>query len=212
MRQIGSLCTALVVGLVLAAPVHAQGFRGGLAGSYMLLRNKSVQEELKLSEEQSEKVTKIVEEAGAKMREKFEAIPEDERREKGPEVFRAVNDEIKAAAKDVIGAEKLTRLDQIILQQQGIQAFVSAKVQEKLKLTDDQKSKIKEIADDTQSKRQELFAGFADDREGTMQKLIALRKESSEKAAALLTDDQKKSWKELTGKPFEVKFVPPPGA
>lgn len=39
-----------------------------------------------------------------------------------------------------------------------------------------------------------------------MGKLQALRKEALEKVVASLTDDQKKSWKELTGEPFEIKF------
>jgi hypothetical protein len=43
-----------------------------------------------------------------------------------------------------------------------------------------------------------------------MQKMTALRKERLDKALATLTDDQKKTWKELTGEPYEVKFEPRP--
>ena len=39
-----------------------------------------------------------------------------------------------------------------------------------------------------------------------MQKMETLRKETMEKATAVLTADQAKTWKEMTGAPFEVKF------
>jgi hypothetical protein len=32
-----------------------------------------------------------------------------------------------------------------------------------------------------------------------------------EKVTGVLTDEQKKTWKEMTGKPFEMRFGPPPG-
>ena len=36
--------------------------------------------------------------------------------------------------------------------------------------------------------------------------MMTLRKEKQEAALKVLTDDQKKSYKELTGEPFEMKF------
>ena len=42
-----------------------------------------------------------------------------------------------------------------------------------------------------------------------MKKITELRKEANDKATALLTEDQKKSWKDLTGEPFEYKPEPP---
>ncbi len=38
------------------------------------------------------------------------------------------------------------------------------------------------------------------------EKAGALRKETMEKVMALLTDEQKKAWKDMTGEPFEVRF------
>ena len=36
--------------------------------------------------------------------------------------------------------------------------------------------------------------------------MAAMRKEAMEKITAVLTDDQKKTWKEQTGEPYEFKF------
>jgi len=44
-----------------------------------------------------------------------------------------------------------------------------------------------------------------------MQKLAQLRKQGMDKITALLTEDQKKSWKDLIGDPFEVRFERRPG-
>src|SRR5947207_1411905 len=57
-------------------------------------------------------------------------------------------------------------------------------VQKELKLTDDQAAQ--------------------GNREEAMKKLRALRKETLDKALAVLSDDEKKAWKDLTGEAFEV--------
>jgi hypothetical protein len=213
MRTLGIMVLTLGTAAALTAPAQAQGFRGrGMMGGYMLLSNKSVQQELKLDDQQVEKANKVVEEVGAKAREKMQDIPQEERREKGAQVFREANEEIKAALKDVIKPGQITRLEQISRQVAGIQAFSDPAVESKLKLTSEQKSKIEDISRDTMERGREIFTNAGDDRAAAMEKLTALRKESFGKALAVLTDDQKKTWKELTGEPFEVKFEPRPNA
>jgi Spy/CpxP family protein refolding chaperone len=209
MRTFGIMALTLGAAVLIAAPVQAQGFRGrgmGGGGGYMLLSNKSVQQELKLEGDQAEKVSKIVTDIGAKFREKIQDIPQDERREKMPELMRASNEEAKSALKGELKPEQTTRLEQIIRQQQGVQAFADPTTAEKLKLTADQKAKIQEINQESGEKMREIFSSAGDDRAAAMEKMQTLRKESFKKAHAALTDDQKKSWKELTGEPFEVKF------
>jgi hypothetical protein len=44
-----------------------------------------------------------------------------------------------------------------------------------------------------------------------MTKMAALRKETMDKVTSVLTEDQKKTWKEMTGQPFEIKFEAPQG-
>jgi len=214
MRTFGTMALALGMAAVIAAPAHAQGprgrggFFGGMfgGGGYQLLGNKSVQKELKLEDAQAEKLTKTLADINAKAFEKLQDIPQDERREKGAEVFRAANEEAKATAKSELKADQLTRLEQIIRQQQGLQAFAAPETAEKLQLTADQKSKVRELNQEIGEKAQELRSGSQEDRIEGMRKLQTLRKEALEKAVSSLSDDQKKTWKELTGEPFEVQF------
>ncbi len=210
MRKFGSLSVAILAVFAMSSTVNAQGpgrgFGGFGQGAYLLLGNKGVQKELKLSDETSEKVTKLVEEWRGKIRDKMEGLSQEERREKGLAISKEINDEAKTATKDLLSAEQHARLEQISLQQRGLQAFADAHVQEKLKLSDEQKDKIKEIGEGVRTQVADLRSAFQSDREGAMQKLAAIRKESFEKVHALLSDDQKKAWKELTGEPYEVKF------
>src|SRR5207245_2781460 len=76
-------------------------------------------------------------------------------------------------------------------------------VQAELKITDEQRTKIQTIVDDQRNAMRELFqGGGGGDRQAMMQKMQELRKQTDDKIAAVLTDDQKSKWKEMTGAPF----------
>jgi hypothetical protein len=55
-----------------------------------------------------------------------------------------------------------------------------------------------------QSEQREIQQSAGDDRQAAMQKMTALRKETLTKVMAMMTDDQKKTWKEMTGEPFTM--------
>jgi len=75
-------------------------------------------------------------------------------------------------------------------------------------LTDDQKAKIKDINDEYRKDVQDLTQGNS---RPDQSKMAGLRKEAFEKTTKVLTDDQQKAWKDLTGEPFEVSFEGPFG-
>ena len=81
-------------------------------------------------------------------------------------------------------------------------------VQKELKLTDEQKTKLKDLAEAQTKAQAELFQGgrpAAGAGQELAQKRQAMTKEYGEKAQAILTEDQKKAWKDLTGAPFELR-------
>jgi hypothetical protein len=87
-----------------------------------------------------------------------------------------------------------------------------------LKLTDDQKDKIKEIqtqiGEDMRTAMQSLGVDprnmSAEDRAKMNAKRNEINKAANDKIVALLTDDQKKSWKDMQGDPFKFPQGPPP--
>jgi hypothetical protein len=201
---------------MLAAPAFAQG-RGGfgrgggsLAG---LLGNASVQKELKLDDDQTGKAKEVSEKIGGEIREKmqgFQDLSPEERREKMLAIDKEFTEATVKAAGAFLKPEQITRLKQISYQARGAQAFIYPEVVSKLNLTDSQKSDIQSINQESMSQMREIFQSAQDDREGAMKKMAELRKETLEKVAAKLNDEQQKSWKELIGAPFEVKYEPRP--
>ncbi|HZT80578.1 MAG TPA: hypothetical protein VFA26_10160 [Gemmataceae bacterium] len=218
MRTLGKvLLLAGLFGLVTAAQAQRQrqpgfGGFGGFGGPGMLLQNKSVQEELKLTEDQKGKITKKSEELSAKRREAFgklRDLPEDERREAFTKLGKEMAEESTKMAKDVLKPDQYKRLEQIQLQVQGVRAFSDEKVQKALKLDDEQREKIKTITDDFTKDSQEVFRDVGRDFQKmpeAMKKVQNLNKEATEKAVSLLNANQKKTWKELTGEPFTIKM------
>jgi hypothetical protein len=207
------------LGLVamLAGPAFAQGRggfgRGGGGGLAMLLGNASVQQELKLNDEQVGKAKEVSEKIGGETREKFQGLQDlspEERREKMVAITKETNDATIKAAGEFLKPEQITRLKQISYQARGATAFVDPEVASKLNLTDSQKSDIQAINTESMSQMREIFQSAQDDREGAMKKMADLRKVTMDKAAAKLNDEQQKTWKELIGVAFEVKYEPRP--
>lgn len=211
MTRFGTLMVALGLAALVAAPAHAQGGRGfgmGMGGGAMLT-NKGVQKELKLTDDQVQKVEALASSLRDSMRDRFQSlqdVPQEERGAKMQALMREVNEETNGKLKGIFSKEQMARYEQISLQTQGVNAFLNPDVQAKLKLTDDQKGKIRSLVEDMQGQMREVFQEFQNDREGATRKLTEMRKAVNDKAMNVLTDDQKKTWKELTGEPFEVRF------
>ena len=219
MRSISKVVMVLGVAVLLAVPALAQqrqqgqqgpgagGFGGGLAG---LIENAGVQQELKLDTEQVEKAKAAVDKVREKHsadRAKLQDLSQEERREQSRAINQAVSEETMKALENVLRPEQIKRFKQIELQRRGAAAFTEPEVQKALKLTGEQKAKIKTIAADAAQERRELFQGGAN-RGGqeAQQKMAAVRKATMERVSAVLTDDQKQTCKELLGQPFEVQF------
>jgi delta 1-pyrroline-5-carboxylate dehydrogenase len=212
----GCLKAAMAFGLVaiLAGPALAQGGRGGGGygggfggGPANLIANPAVQKELKMDEAQVEKATKLSTETREKMmslREQLQDVPQEERMAKQQELAKPINDAAMKTVAEFLKPEQLTRLHQIELQQRGVQALVDPAVAKKLSITSEQETKVKSIMTDMQSEMREIMEASRDDRQAGMQKQQALRKETLTKVMALMTDDQKKTWKDMTGEPFTV--------
>jgi hypothetical protein len=217
MRVFALRFAAAGLAVLLVYPVLAQqpggrggrGGRGGFGGpmdAAQLLLNKSVQEELKLNDDQKAALAKVQE----KQREAMQKAFADGDRQKAFETMRTVREETKKEVdkwKEAGGLkpEQAKRLRQIELQNMHFRAFADADVQKELKMTDKQKEEVKEVTEGVNKDVTELRNSAQNPRE-LRPKIQALEKEATEKVAGLLTEDQKKTWKEMVGEPFEVKM------
>jgi Spy/CpxP family protein refolding chaperone len=206
MKRLVPLALALaLVALAASAALAQPGFRpGGFGGGTLfLLTQKSVQEELKLSEDQVKKVTELDQKQREAFRD-FRDLSREERQQKMQEMAKA-NDK---AIGEILKEDQLKRVKQISLQQQGARALGTPEVADALKLTDEQKDKVKGIQEESAKEFRELFQGGGD-RDEVRKKMEALRKSTEEKLMGVLTDDQKTKWKELQGEPFKGEIRRP---
>jgi len=191
------------------------GGRGGFGmqnimrgGSAMLLTNASVQTELKLSDEQKTKFKDFADKQSAKMREMFADGGFD--RERMQEVMKESAEAAEKVVKDTLNKDQMKRFSEIKFQQAGVAAFNDKDVQDALKLKDEQKEKIKGINEDMAADLRELMqsmrgGGGGGNFQELNEKRKALQTEAMEKAQGVLSGDQKTKFKEILGKPFEMK-------
>jgi hypothetical protein len=219
MRNVMTWTWVLAIGVALVAADTASaqqrrgqgrgGFGGGRGGATlaMLLGNEGVQKELKVTDDQKTKIDEFSRAQREKMQELFQGGQPD--REKVQEAQKSSNEAAEKLVKDALKPEQQKRLKQIQYQVGGIQSLASnEEVQKALKLSDEQKEKLKTLAADQQKDLTELMQaarGGGGNRQELAQKRTALQKDYMTKAVAVLTADQKKEWKELTGEPFDYQ-------
>jgi hypothetical protein len=153
----------------------------------------------------------------AKQTEKMQAlkdVPDDKMEEKVHEIYK---EELEGPTKEldkILKPEQHARLKQIARQQGGPRAYLKTENAKDLSLTDEQKTKLREIATEHEKDTMELFRGGGFGKGGlpaeTREKMEALNKEAAEKAVNVLTADQKSKWRELTGEPYTLRFEPRP--
>src|SRR5262249_40211541 len=159
MRTLVKVCLVLGVAALLASPALAQrqpggfgGFGGGGLG--MLLGNKSVQGELKLDKDQIDKITAALQKGPGDNKENFDKLRDrNTSREERTTLMAKVNELNTTAVKDLLKPEQMARAKQIQAQLRGVDLFTDEETAKTLKLSDDQKDKIKTIADDFRKDR-----------------------------------------------------------
>jgi Spy/CpxP family protein refolding chaperone len=211
MRGLFKVSLALGLAVLVASPALAQRGPGGRGGGLaFLLMNKSVQEELKLDKAQTDALEKFRNDNKDDFGKLFNP---DTSREDREAAGKKINEGASKVVADVLKAEQKKRLDQIQFQSrvrfEGPGALAGDEAQKALKLTDKQKDQIKELADDYGKQVRDLFQNAGGNREEAFKKIGDLRKEKLDAAMKVLTDDQKKTFKELSGEPFEIKFDRP---
>lgn len=118
-------------------------------------------------------------------------------------------EERAAVLKATLSADQHKRLMQLENQQLGTAAFTNARVAKELGLSEEVTKKIAEMNDGMNKEIQEMTqSAFQDgfDREKMQElqkKQRVLREETVEKMEKVLSDDQRKKWKDMTGEAFD---------
>ena len=164
----------------------------------LLLRQKSVQNELKLAPDFAKKIIDFTnKEADAYL----EALKlKDAESKKKIEELEKTN---KKFIEDNLTAAQRKRLEQIALQVTGLQQLTRPEVAKMLDLSEQQQSKFKELHKEARKHLEDIIMS----KEGRNEKLAKLRKEVDSKILAVLTDAQKKKAREYVGEPFTGELL-----
>jgi eukaryotic-like serine/threonine-protein kinase len=174
-----------------------------------LLKESSVLDDLRLSEEQRKKAMDLAARIDKQRWDLFGGrFSPNERRKRSLDQARAGNTE----ARQILSEKQMRRLRQIALQLQGAGAFREPDVAAALTLTAEQRERIRAIDEEA------FFAGMlnmhgpgglSEEARNTHE---TKRKEAVLRIRTLLTDEQSRQWEEMTGEPFEgqVPFGFPP--
>ncbi len=181
-----------------------------LHGSVVVFRAK-VQEDLKLTGEQKEKLEEHLRELlpdAMQFFQSMEGLKQDER-EKGLKAYRPkVQEKLAAVLKETLKEDQRKRLRQLELQREGAFALWHGdpEIAKDLKVTDEQRKQFMAVVMEFQKKVGPLIkeAQSGGNTEEIRPKLMKLKKEQEGKIEAVLTDAQKKQWKEMLGKPLDV--------
>jgi Spy/CpxP family protein refolding chaperone len=204
---------ALLAGPARAQPAGTYGPGRGMGG-FVMLRNKSVQQELKATPEQARKLDALFDDLlakGQKDAAQLNGLPQKDRRPKFLELQRARREDLHKGLDGILKPEQIKRFDQIDVQQAGVDAFEMPRVEEALKLTDEQKVRFRLIG---QNMRDSLLGAIGDfkevkkDPQAAMGKAIEAQARALAECLAALTEGQKATWDDLTGEPFVIVVGP----
>ncbi len=221
---------ALAAATVFATDAQAQrpgGGRGGFGGGFggpgggassplMLVNLEPVQKELGLKEDQVSKLKTIAEQAREARQaaggnpQDFRQLPEEERRKKFAEMAEAgrkLNEKFKPKVAEILDAQQNERLQQIVWQSSGAQAYQDPEVIKALSLTKEQQDKLAAVTKEFADKQGELFAGVGgggSDIQERFAKVRELNEARDKKLADVLSQDQRDQFAKLKGKPFDL--------
>lgn len=197
MRYSGKWALALVALAVWGAGVRADHLVAEAGASHLLLlRQKSVQEELKLSADQVKKVNDFTTRQWKKAQDVIK-LDQKERADK----FAKMNEENEHFLHDTLKPEQHKRLHQIGLQVAGLAWLTHPDIAAELKLTDDQKKKVMHEQHEALQEMEDLL--YSAKPEQRKEKHQALSKAAAERVNKVLTDEQKAKLKEMKGEPFK---------
>ena len=154
-------------------------------GEPSIVSRDYIQEELKLSEDQTRKLS-----------------------EKLPDYLKAsdAREKLWVFLQETLNPEQFTRLRQLELQHEGPPALFRPEIAKELKITDEQRNQFMGLIQDMQMKIEPLMkeAKSGGNPEEIRPKVIKLRQDCQTTMEVLMSDAQKAQWKEMIGAPFDT--------
>jgi len=166
----------------------------------LLLRQKSVQKELKITPEEAAKIKDFTH-AQAEAARKAKDLDKAERRQ----AFARLAKQNKEFLGKTLTEQQNKRLHQITMQFTALHHLTRPELVKELNLSEEQVQKLKALQKES---RKEVVAILATkEREGKKEKFMKHREDTRRKTLAILTDEQKTKVREIVGAPFGGEII-----
>ena len=177
-------------------------------GPPFIVYREKVLDELKVTDEQREKLLKCMTDQIMETGPFLDSLDESgpEREKKLNEHRKKAHEQLAKNLKDVLQPGQLARWRQLTLQQEGPFALGQEEIRKELKISQEQVMKFMAIVQEMQKKVESLVKEVQSgaNPQEIRPKIEQVRKDHGQKLEAILTDTQKAQWKELLGPPFEL--------
>jgi hypothetical protein len=172
------------------------------ATEVMLLLQPAVCDDLKLSQDERDKIHKFA----SGQWEKAQKVSKLGDKERDRE-FMGMTKDNERFLKATLTPDQRKRFDQILLQVAGLLWVTRPEVASKLNLSEDQKKRAKALQLKAREEMEELIHSTSDEKKE--EELQELRETSRKRLMSLLSDEQKSKWKEMRGEPMkgEIYFA-----
>jgi hypothetical protein len=177
-----------------------------------LLQNESVQKELKITPEQDKKFRQVARQFEQEHKEEIARARQAKDIRKLLELHHEALQTMDKAMEDVLTPGQLERLAQIEVQAQGVRALMRTEIQKKLAMSDRQRGEMRSVYEAMEKEVKAVLDKPPRDRrqaDEVARKVRKVHDDARERAEALLKEEQRKTWKELVGEPFELKMGRP---
>jgi hypothetical protein len=179
-----------------------------LGPPFLVFRDK-VQEELKLTDEQKKKLEKRLQDTVQHAMQFFQQLgdkPPEEREKLLHAYVEKAQENLAAFLQGLLKEEQLKRLRQVMLQREGLLALGDGEVMKELEITDAQRQQFFKVVQEMQKKIEPVLkeAQKGGRPEEIRPRVMKIRDEHVGRIGALLSDAQKKQWKQLLGKPLDL--------
>lgn len=166
----------------------------------ILLRQKSVRDELKINDEVAEHIKKYATQQWKKA-EEVGSLSEKDQEMKFSEMAR---ENQQFLMKNLTKPQR-DRLEQIALQVAGLVYVTRMDIADKLKLTADQKQKAHQLQKAARDELEKVID--SKDAKNRHKEIVAMWQINHDRLEKLLTESQKTTWKQMTGPEFKGEFT-----
>jgi hypothetical protein len=177
-----------------------EGLPDGTTVKLLLLRQKSVQKELKITAAVTKKIMAFT---NAQSEAAGEALKLEKAERK--KAFEELGQKNKQFLTKTLDEQQNKRLDQIATQFTALQHLTKAKVAKKLKLTEEQLEKLKVLQ--TKARKELVELMNAKGSKGISEKFAKLREKTRTSILAILTEEQQAQVREMAGPPFTGEII-----